>query len=62
MKIHQTTQLAIYDVQYAMNGKKIFSEQWLKKRFSLLFEEEIIIDADTANKAILDAGLVKPNE
>lgn len=53
---------SIYDTQYTFNGKKVFKPEWLRKRFPTLYKEDKIIDADAANKAILDAGLVKPKQ
>lgn len=60
---HQMLEHAIYDVQFGFNGKKIFKQDWLKKRFPLLYrtnEKPLSGDsANAANAALMASGLVK---
>ena len=56
----QSVEHAVYDVQFGFNGKKIFKQDWLKKRFPLLYRtNEKPLSGDAANAALKAAGLVK---
>lgn len=61
LKMHQGVEHAIYDVVFGFNGKKIFKQDWLKKRFPLLYgtEQEKALSGDAANAALMASGLVK---
>lgn len=50
---------SMYDVQFSFGGKKVFKDTWLRKRFPLLYKDEKVIDADTANALLARNGIVK---
>ena len=53
---------AIYDVQFSqMSGKKIFNQNFMRRKFPNLYGENKVVSADKANEA-LKKLIAQPNK
>ena len=61
-KMIQSIPHSIYDVQYGFDGKKVFKDSWLRRKFPVLYNEERVLSPDEGNEAIKAMGLVKSDK